>query len=142
MARFSRRFRRHGKVTHMRQIEFTQVEYRAFVWKAVNDLPSKDAAELAVQVEVNKKLKAVGHELPLSEQDQKAVAAGEVRYASFAIDGPEEVLLQDEEWRWLKDRLNKFIPFVSGYAGEDFKALLEKVEGADKVEVQAVQAQG
>jgi hypothetical protein len=108
------------------------MEYREFVWAAVNRLPAKDGTELATQVEVNRKLKALGHELRLSKEDQEAVDAGELRYPGYTTYGPVDLVIEDEEWRWLKDRLRKYIPLLTGFAGEDFQALLTKVDGAEK----------
>lgn len=121
----------------MRQIHLTMVEYREFVWTAVNRLPSQDEQELGTQIEVKRKLKALGHELPLSDEDREAVAQGEVRYPGYTVDGPVDLVLEEDEWRWLKARLRKWLPFVSGYAGEDFHELLRKVDAAEKFDVQA-----
>lgn len=119
----------------MREIALTATEYREFVWQAVQKLPSKDVAEAGTQRDVSRKLKALGYELPLSERDTERAAEGALVYHDYATSGDVALLLEEEEWRWLKDRLRKYLPALTGYASDDFLALLDKVDGAEKVEV-------
>lgn len=118
----------------MRKVEIGKHEFAEIVWPAVHRLPAKDVQENGVVVGLSKKLKAVGQPRPLNEREQKAEDEGQLVFPDYVVDGAVELLLEDEEWRLLKDRVKKWLPNLTGYAAQMFGELLERIESAEKIE--------
>lgn len=118
----------------MRKVEIEKNEFEQIVWPAVHKLPSKDVQENGVIVGISKKLKAVGYAKPLTERELQAEAEGILVFPDYAVDEAVTLILEDEEWRTLKDRVKKWLPQLTGYASEMFAACLERIEGAEKIE--------
>lgn len=119
----------------MRKITLEVHEYRDFVWMAVNRIPSKDFDEGAKQVAVKKKLQAVGYARELDADGRKRQAEGELVYEDYTTGDAVSVLLEEDEWRWLQDRLKKYFPMLTGYANEHFLTMVDSIAKAEKVDV-------
>lgn len=132
----TRTFKRHGKEIRMRKVELLRAEYNDFVWPSMI-LPTKEVAQLETLIAVKTKLKAVGEPLPMDAEARAAEADGHFRFVNYRASNDVTLLLEEDEHKWLKARLKDFLPHMTGYAAEAFHELLQKVDQAEKVEVQA-----
>ena len=120
----------------MRKVPLSRAEYNDIIWPSMV-LPTKDSGQLETLIALRSKLKAVGEPQPFGPEDRQAEAEGHFRFANYRAATDVEILLEEEEHKMLRARLKEFLPHMTGFAAEAFYELMQKIEGAEKVDVKA-----
>lgn len=123
----------------MRKIRFTSLQFNNFVYPNVAHNNAKGDGEWETALRLVKILKdpAKTKEMPLSKGEIEAQEMGRAAYPNHCLlDDEAEFLVQDDEWRMIRDKVKAGRDTVLITASEDFEATLQAIEDAEKIEVE------
>ena len=113
----------------MKKFNVSRNEFNRLLWNGFVSGAAKSESELDVALRVVRKLKTLSIENTLTKEESEAgIIPGR------KLDGPDaDVVLEEDEYNAVRDRLIAFIPNVQFVLIEDFHALLTKVKLAVEV---------
>ena len=125
----------------MKQLTFTKSHFDLFVFPQVGTAQAKSDSEFEAALRLLRKLKdpALTVEKPLTQAEEEAEKNGDRVFRFYRLlEDQATFLLQDDEFRLLKDRITGHKTTVSLVAVEEFNELLQVLKDPPEVEVEPV----
>ena len=123
----------------MRKVKFTAFQFNNFVYPYVAHASAKGEGDWETALRVIKILKdpTKTKVSPMSPAEVKAKEEGQPVYPNHRLlDSEAEFLVQDDEYRMIRDKVKARRDDVLITAAEDFEILLQVLNDAEEVEVQ------
>lgn len=125
----------------MRRVVITADLFDTFLFPQLAQSNAKTDSERETALRILKKIKdpAITTEKPLTRREEQLQEDGERVFHYRILIGDEiELLLEEDEWKFIKTRLKDNAGGVALLALEDFNELLEILDKAEEVKVEKV----
>lgn len=129
--------KRSGKGT-MRNVTLTAYQFNNFVYPPLGSGNAKGDGDWETALRVMKKLKDPELTMPkaLDEKELEAQQEGKPVYAFYKLlDDEATFLLEEDEWRFVRDKVKANRDNVALMAAQDYEACMVAIKDAEKVEV-------